>query len=160
MAVNTVLGPINASDMGKTLMHEHLIFGYYGWQHDPLHPFSRDAALEKLVQNMAELKKSGIDTLVDVTPPFMGRDLHFMREVSRRSGVNVIACTGFYTRQAGGLPNYFASWTPDEIAELMLLELTKGMDGTDIKAGAIKVATEEGGLSDLERKVLIAAGKA
>jgi phosphotriesterase-related protein len=142
------------------MMHEHLTFGYNGWQFDMLHPYSRQAALEKLTQNMVELKKLGVDTMVDVTPPLMGRDPALMQEISRRSGVNIIACTGFYTRHGSGLTNYFASWTPDEIAELMLLELNKGMAGTDIRAGCIKVATETGDLSDLDKKVLLAAGKA
>ncbi|HET7580466.1 MAG TPA: phosphotriesterase-related protein, partial [Bacillales bacterium] len=29
--VNTVTGPVSTDDLGKTMMHEHFVFGYPGF---------------------------------------------------------------------------------------------------------------------------------
>ena len=43
--VDTVLGPVSTDELGVTLMHEHLVFSYLGWECDALSPaYDRKAA--------------------------------------------------------------------------------------------------------------------
>ncbi|MDD5082764.1 MAG: hypothetical protein PHU08_05260 [Dehalococcoidales bacterium] len=158
--INTVSGPISAEELGVTLMHEHVLWGFPGWEYDPLHSFNREAELPGLARELAALKTVGAGTLVDTTPPFMGRDPVFLQEISRLSGIKIIACTGFYSEEWGGIPFYFHTWNPDELAELMTEELNRGMGGTAIKAGVIKVGTGGGAITPGERNILVAAARA
>ena len=36
--INTVTGAITPDQLGTTLMHEHIVIGYPGWESDTLHP--------------------------------------------------------------------------------------------------------------------------
>jgi len=160
MAVNTVLGPINAKELGTTLMHEHCLWAFPGWEYDLSHPFDRDSALQTVEKDLVALKIEGVNTLVDTTPPSMGRDVAFLQEVSQSSGIQIIASTGFYTEYWGGIPFSLTFWSLDELTDFLITELTKGMDGTSIKAGLIKVGTGEGEITEMERKTFIAAARA
>ena len=82
-SVNTVTGAISLSDLGNTLMHEHLLVGFTGWFADNTRwPFDRGAALKKSLKAMEDIKACGVKTYVDATTNDMGRDVMFMKEVS------------------------------------------------------------------------------
>ncbi|MFC1895218.1 hypothetical protein ACFL0Q_00940 [Thermodesulfobacteriota bacterium] len=67
--VNTVTGPISPEDLGITLMHEHIVFGYPGWYGDAtMAPFDMEAAVTAGVTVLEELKSYGLRTFVDATP--------------------------------------------------------------------------------------------
>ena len=38
MHINTATGPVNVEALGKTLMHEHLVIGFPGWESDTAAP--------------------------------------------------------------------------------------------------------------------------
>ena len=160
MTINTVLGPISAEQLGTTLMHEHCLWAFPGWEYDLSYPFDRDSALQIIGDDLVDLKRERVDSLVDTTAPSMGRDAVFLEELSQRSGIQIIASTGFYTEHWGGIPFSLSFWDLDEMTEFMVTELTKGMDGTSIKAGLIKVGTGEGEITEMERKTFIAAARA
>jgi phosphotriesterase-related protein len=160
MAVNTVLGPVSAEELGTTLMHEHCLWAFPGWEYDLTYPFNRESALQIVEQDLIALKREGVDTLVDTTAPSMGRDAAFLEEVSQHSGIQIIASTGFYTEHWGGIPFSLSFWSLDELTAFMVTELTEGMDGTLVKAGLIKVGTGEGEITEMERKTFIAAARA
>jgi len=91
----------------------------------------------------------GIDLLVDMTPIDIGRHPEFMAEVSRQSGVHVVACAGFFPQDgAMGIPYYWRRQTAEYIAEMLIADIRDGMmhDGalTPYRAGILKAAT--GGL--------------
>jgi phosphotriesterase-related protein len=66
--INTVLGQISADELGVTLMHEHLVFAYLGWDCDALAPpYDREAAATACVEALKEAKGYGLKTLVDAT---------------------------------------------------------------------------------------------
>lgn len=156
--VNTVCGPVDSDKLGGVLAHEHFIFGYPGWYGDTSKAarFDKEATLKKWEDICAKVKAAGISTIVDATPNECGRDVLLLKEISERSGINVIAASGFYFEGAGGSSylNFRRTGVHDivkEIEELLAEELYEGIGDTGIKAGVIKLATGEGKMSEYEQ---------
>jgi phosphotriesterase-related protein len=157
MKVQTVTGPIDIADLGRTLMHEHLFIAFPGAEFDPSAVFDRPAFIAEAVKRLIELREvHGVRSFVDPCPIELGRDAAAMREISEKSGMHVICTTGFYF-EALGLPPYWRARTVEEIAELYIRELTQGIGTTGIRAGAIKVATGAPAITEFEMKFLNAA---
>lgn len=158
MQVMSVTGPIVAAELGRTLVHEHIIVGMPGQELDPTQAPDRREIVAMAVDKLQELKAHGVDALVDPCPIELGRDPELYAEVSERSGVRIIFATGFYY-DGSGIPLYWRVRDKQEIAELYLHELTHGVGKTGLRPGVIKAAT---GLevTPLERTVLAAAAMA
>ncbi|MGD0915878.1 MAG: phosphotriesterase-related protein [Thermodesulfobacteriota bacterium] len=164
--INTVTGPIFPHEMGITLVHEHVIFGYGGWYANySITPFDREMCINTALDTIKELKTYGVKTVVDVTPGDCGRDPELLKEISEKSEMNIICSTGLYTEGDGG-SGYFkfrkmvTGDATDEIYELFAKEIKQGIGTTGIKPGVIKVATGDGNISPYEEMVLRAAGRA
>jgi phosphotriesterase-related protein len=160
--VQTVTGPIDASELGRTLVHEHIRISYAGEEYDRNYSqWSRADTVALAVDKMAELLDAGFRTFVDPCPIELGRDPELYAEIADRSGMNIVCTTGFYTEHLGwGLPTYWRARDPEEVAEHYVAELTEGiLDTGGIRPGAIKAAT---GLevTDAERRVLAGAALA
>jgi phosphotriesterase-related protein len=163
--VNTVTGPVSADKLGVTLAHEHLLFGYPGYQGDlTLGGFDHDAALQANVDVIKQLKSDhGLNTIIDATPNECGRNVVFMKEVAEKTNINVICATGYYF-EGEGAPAYF-HWRLTmgdiipEIYNMMTAEITQGIMGTDIKAGIIKLATSKGKITDYEKAFFTAGAR-
>ena len=148
--VETVLGPIDVSKLGFTLTHEHICrypSNVYG---------DRASAVAKAVEKLTEARDAGVDTVIDVTTFDVGRDVRFGREVSEQSGMHIMACTG----QHMYAPDSYNERSLEEIAELFIREIERGIDDTGIKAGIIKVASRSQRLTSAEEKVFKAAARA
>lgn len=162
--VNTVLGPISPGEMGVTLPHEHVCFGYPGWEGDlTVAPFDPDAMIAHGIEVFEGLGKLGLGTYVDATTNDCGRQPEIMREVSRRTGINIVCSTGYYFEEEGA-PVYwkFRSTLGDisgELHELFFKEVTEGIRDTGIKAGVIKVASSKGEITAYEKLLFEAAAK-
>ena len=154
--VNTVLGPIDAGELGITLSHEHIATGSAGMRHTYPEFFDRDGALEDAVVAWQQAYNEGVRSYIDASTFDLGRDIGLMQEVSRRSGVHIIPATG--SHQA--IPRVFRSASPDAIAPLYIREVEEGIDGTGVKAGIIKSASDRGGMTELEEVVLRAVARA
>jgi phosphotriesterase-related protein len=163
--INTVLGPIAPEELGVTLMHEHIIYGAAGWYADnTVAPLDRDAVIKSSLSVLKTLKTYGLQTFVDATANDTGRDAALLKEVSEKSGVNIVCATGLYSEAEGASP-YFRMRThagdaTSEIYELFMREITEGIGKTKVKAGVIKVATGNGRISPYEEMVLRAAARA
>jgi phosphotriesterase-related protein len=158
--INTVTGTATAEQLGTTLMHEHLMIGWAGWELDCAAPkFERKAAMRNCVERLKELRDLGLGTFVDPCPMDIGRDVRFMAEVADASAVRVICSTGLYKEDLGNTP-YFKQRSVDEIAEVYSSEITKGIGDTGIKAGIIKCATGKGQITAYEDSCLRAAARA
>lgn len=137
--VQTVRGPIDSARLGFTLPHEHMFASSAGFiQTWPEYFGGRTAFVQTVVAKLKALKASGVDTIVDVTPADLGRDVRFLEAVSRRSGVQIITCTGHWLNPSLSM----AARSADELAEFFRLEIERGIEGTGIRPGVIKVATE------------------
>jgi phosphotriesterase-related protein len=157
MTVQTVSGAIELDQLGRTLMHEHLFIAFAGAEFDPLAVFDRAGFIAEAVKRLRQLREEhGVRSFVDPCPIELGRDAGMMAEIAEKSEMNVICTTGFYF-EAMGLPIYWRARTVEEIAELYISEITKGIGKTGVKAGAIKVATGAPVITELEEKFLAAA---
>lgn len=156
--VQTVLGPIDTADLGRTLVHEHIRIAYPGDEWDPRPGPSRADCISQAVDRMAELADHGVRTFVDPCPIELGRDVELMAEVAERSGMQVVCTTGLYHQEIGIL-HYWRVRSAEEVAELYLHELEHGVGETGIRPGAIKVATSDP-VGDQDRKVLAGAAMA
>lgn len=158
--INTVTGTCTPDELGRTLVHEHLLVGYPGWQMDALAPpFKRYEAKQRAVEAMHKLQDHGVKTFLDPCPMDLGRDVEFMAEVSQASGMRIICTTGAYFEEQG-LTYTFKNLPLDDITAIYEKEITEGIGETGIKAGLIKIATGAHHVSDYERKLLVAAGRA
>ncbi len=158
MPVMSVNGPVAGADLGRTLVHEHIIIGLPGQELDPRGLADRREIVAIAVDELQRLKAHGVDSLVDPCPIELGRDPELYAEVSQRSGVNIIFATGFYMEDLG-IPMYWRSRDADEIADFYLKELTDGVGSTGLRPGVIKAATGMDVTSN-EEKCLTGAGMA
>ena len=159
-SINTVTGTTTAEQLGTTLMHEHLLIGWAGWELDCAAPkFERRAAFKNAVDRLKELKDLGLQSFVDPCPMDIGRDVNFMAEVAEASGVRIVCATGLYKEDLGNTA-YFKQRSVDEIAEVYSSEITKGIGNSGIKAGIIKCATGKGQVTKYEENCLRAAARA
>ncbi|HEX3796949.1 MAG TPA: hypothetical protein VHV57_20815 [Acidimicrobiales bacterium] len=156
--IETVLGPVDASDLGITLVHEHVVISYPGDHLDPGDKWDRKAVVSLAVERMHQLLEHGVRTFVDPCPIELGRDPELLAEVAETSGMQIVAATGFYTEQVG-IPYYWKARTEEEIADLYLHEISNGIGRTGIRPGVIKVATGDPP-SEMERRFVRAAGMA
>jgi phosphotriesterase-related protein len=156
--VQTVQGPIDASDLGTVLAHEHLrirdeaVAEQWPDRYDP------DAELAAAVEAVRAAADRGVRTIIDPTPMLGGRDIVFMQRVSQKTGVQVVACTGIYTY--GYLPHYFENRDADTMAELFVSDIESGIQGSDAKAAFLKCAADEPGITENVEKVHRAVARA
>src|ERR1700730_6084356 len=156
--VQTVQGPIDARELGLTLGHEHVRFrdeavaaqwpGFYDEQAE------LDAALEAV----AAAKSKGVETIVDATAMFGGRDVRFMKQVADQTGVRIVACTGIYSYDY--LPHYFENRDVDAMADHFVADIESGIQGTDIKAAFLKCAADAAGVTENVEKIHRAIARA
>src|SRR5579863_5946087 len=147
--VETVLGPLDVSKLGFTLSHEHVCYIPMGLFSD------RAAAADRMVEKLREAKAAGVDTIIDLTTFDAARDVRFGHEVSRRSGMQIVAATGFRFPHES-----YNGQTVEEIAEVYIREIEHGIEDTGVKAGVIKVATQSGKVLLSEEKGIQAAARA
>ena len=136
--VQTIRGRVDSSELGATLSHEHLapqpasagLERMAGW-------YDEDATIEADIAALRKAKQAGIDSLIDLTPLDLGRQIAiFQRVAEADTGVHVVAATGVYRY----VPMHFLLADVDAIAEFFLREIEDGIEGTSIRAGIIKIA--------------------
>ena len=95
MQINTTAGKITPDQLGRTLVHEHVLAGYPGWFMDTrLPPFRRADAISRVVDSFQRLHAYGVRTVIDPCPTDLGRDVEFVAEISQRSGITLICHNG------------------------------------------------------------------
>jgi phosphotriesterase-related protein len=163
--VQTVTGPIGVDQLGTTLMHEHLVIGFPGWDADTIRPGPKRAEMiATCIDQIAQLQDRGVSSMLDPCPADLGRDVVLAAEVAARTGFQIVCATGLYTEQLGGSGywHHRGLFGPvvEAMAELFIRELTVGIGDTGIRAGVIKIASGAGQITDYERTVLRAAAMA
>ena len=145
--VSSVLGPIDTSDLGFTLTHEHIITSSAGFRNTYPELLDRNRVEEVAVELLKRAHAEGVSTLVDCTPMDLDRDIHLIKAVSRRSGVNIICSTGSHLYVPHVFFQTMFEWmepmSANKVASLWIREIEDGIEGTGIKAGIIKVATND-----------------
>lgn len=161
----TVLGDIDPGELGVTYAHEHLVID--GGRAVELEPEFDLADIDAMAAEVASVAALGLRTAVDAMPCDAGRSAGKLAELSRRTGINVVAPTGLHHDRYYGPSHWSHRVTVDDLAELFVRDITEGIDAYDYagpvvrrtshRAGVIKVAGSADGLSDRDRKVFEAA---
>lgn len=163
--INSVAGLIDSGKLGRTLMHEHFLFGFAGFQGDAtLGGFKEEEYIRDCVQAVEDARAYGVETIVDATTNECGRNVRFLKKIADLTGMHIICSTGYYFQAESA----FAYWNfrrgfadiQEEIFEMMITELTKGIEGTDIRAGVIKLASSQGEITPTEEIFFKAAARA
>jgi phosphotriesterase-related protein len=139
--VNTVLGTLDTRNLGFTLMHEHVISQGAVARNFP--ELFGPRFLDKIVQGITEAREGGVNTIVDATTFDLGRDVSFLAEIAKRTGMNIIASSGWWMNT----PDYLGGHSPDLFADIFVREIEEGIAGTGIKAGILKSAADFGGIT-------------
>ena len=166
--VESVTGPLEAADLGTTLVHEHLLardeavafqFPQLGTTAGaPVRAVPTDGAEQVAIDCARAIVERGVKTICDPAAMFLGRDVQFMRRVAEATGLQVVAATGIYTYDH--LPTALMTRDADAIADLFVHDITEGIQGTDVKAAFIKCAADEPGVTENVEKVHRAAARA
>jgi phosphotriesterase-related protein len=156
--IETVQGPVDAGELGPTLIHEHVRFRDEAVAENWPGRYDHDAELAAAVEAVDAARGHGVRTIVDPTAMFGGRDVRFMREVAEATGVQIVACTGIYTYDY--LPHYFENRDADLIAQHFVDDIEQGAQDTDIKAAFLKCAADAAGLTEHVEKVHRAVARA
>ncbi|WP_441545654.1 phosphotriesterase-related protein [Citrobacter freundii] len=147
---------MNFDPTGYTWVHEHLYIDLSGFKNN------LDCRLDQydlICQEMKDLRASGVSNIIEMTNRYMGRNPQFMLDLMRDTGINVVACTGYY--QDAFFPEHVAARSVEQLAQEMVDEIVVGIDGTELKAGIIaEIGSSEGVITPLEEKVFIAAARA
>src|SRR6266581_1440601 len=155
----TVLGALDASKLGFTLTHEHIADGPEVLNRWPKAWGDRAEFVAKAVDKLKVIKAAGVSTVADLTTYDVGRDIRFLEEVSRKSGLNIIACTGQrFFPPISHVP--MPARTIEGLTGFFIEEIEQGIGGTGIKAGVIKIGIITNHLTDLEEIGLRAAARA
>lgn len=154
--VVTVLGEIEPSEMGNTLSHDHLMVD--GWGLRNLYEAILDD--EQIAIEEARLfKAAGGGTICDPTNIGLKRDPAALARISAASGVNIVMGAGWYREVV--YPDYIATTSTADLADLLVREIEDGVDGTGIRPGFIgEIGTERGAITPAVERVFRAAGRA
>jgi phosphotriesterase-related protein len=147
--IRTVTGDIEPSALGACDAHEHVLTrGGMAVKLDPDFLLNdRDAAVAEL----QTYRGLGGGAVIDMMPAGIGRDPDGLREVSKRSGVHIVAATGFHTEQYYDTDHWLYHYSTETIARLFTEEVHEGMDRwglrgpiverSEARPGVFKVAT-------------------
>lgn len=158
--IMTVTGPISAAQLGQTLIHEHILVDFIGADKTGPHRWNRAAVVAKMLPKLQAVKALGMDTLVECTPSFLGKDPLVLRELSEKTGLRILTNTGYYGAVDNKyLPSHAFTETADQLAARWIAEYERGIDGTGIRPGFMKISVNPGTLSDVHRKLITAAAR-
>lgn len=175
----TVLGPVCEDRLGHILPHEHILLDFPTIGVEPMYPelWDKKVTMDMLgrlrrhafscrdnfrlddpalaEREVASFGTSGGGTIVDVTPMGLGRNIRAVLEISRMTGVSIVAGTGWYTAAVHGAAVSGAAAV--SLRSWIIGELTEGMDGTAARAGVIGEIGVSAVAHPGEEKVLRAA---
>jgi predicted metal-dependent phosphotriesterase family hydrolase len=166
--VRTVLGDLSPDDLGVTYSHEHLVID--GGRPVAMHPDFDLGDVDRMVPEVEAAAALGLRAVVDAMPCDCGRNAVKLAELSRRTGIHVIAPTGLHHERYYGPDHWSVTEPVGAIAERFILDVTDGIDANDYagpdvrrtphRAGVIKVAGSVGGPSARDTRVFEAAAEA
>jgi phosphotriesterase-related protein len=156
--VQTVQGPVDAEQLGLVLVHEHVRFRDDAVAAEWPTRYDEQGELDAALEAVAAAKSRGVQTIVDPTAMFGGRDVRFMKRVADHTGVRIVACTGIYSYDY--LPHYFENRDIDAMADHFVADLQSGVQGTDMRAAFLKCAADAAGVTDNVEKIHRAVARA
>jgi phosphotriesterase-related protein len=164
--IETVRGPIDSSQLGTTLMHEHVfVLDTEILQNYPEEWGQEEKRIADAVARLNELRARGVDAIVDLTVIGLGRYIPRIRRIAEQTQIHIVVATGIYTYC--DLPFYFhfrgpgtVLGGPELITEMFVRDINEGIANTGVKAGILKCATDEPGVTKDVERVLRAIAQA
>src|SRR3954451_2975968 len=161
--VHTVLGPVAPEELGLVAVHEHIGYGMPGSELDTQWWRTPEQRYEETVPKLRAFhdhsEQYGGSTFVDATGICNGRDIDYYKSLSAKTGVHVVAATGF----VGGdtALRFFAEASVDYLRRQFVHEITVGIGDTGSRAGIIKVGVSRGfQMLELDLRIYRAAARA
>lgn len=166
--IMSVTGKVKKEDMGYCQCHDHLFIARGKSSH--INPMLRIDDFDKTVTELHSYFNSGGRTIVDAQPIGCGRMSENLVRASKKSGVNIIASTGFHKLSFYPENHWIFTEDEDTLSDIYIDEIKKGMYlNTDIKlnkekieakTGIIKTALDTCGINGDYEKVFTAAANA
>jgi phosphotriesterase-related protein len=163
--VSTAKGIVDVGALGRTLMHEHVFVLTPDVQQNHPGEWDEQVRLDDAVDKLNALKAAGIDTIADPTVVGLGRYVPRIVQVAERTDLTIIVATGIYTYD--DVPNYFRyrlpsphRGVPDPMVGMFVRDITEGIADTAVRAGFLKCAIDEPGMTPGVERVLRAVATA
>ena len=136
--VQTVQGPVDSGELGLVLVHEHVRFRDEAVAEEWPSMYDTEAELSAALEAVGAAKERGVETIVDPTAMFGGRDVRFMQAGGRaQTACKIVACTGIYSYDY--LPHYFENRDVDAMAEHFVADIERGHPGDGDQGGVPEV---------------------
>jgi predicted metal-dependent phosphotriesterase family hydrolase len=156
--IMTVRGRINASQLGVTLMHEHVMVDFIGAEKVSHQRYDSRQVFDTALPQLKRARELGCRTLVECTPAWLGRDAALLQRLAQSARLNLITNTGYYgARKHLFVPAHAYQESAEQLAARWTQEFEQGIDGTKIKPGIIKIGMDAGPLSEINAKLVAAA---
>lgn len=166
--VRTVLGDVDPGELGVTYAHEHLVIDR--GRPVEMSPDFLLADVDRMADELRDAAAAGLATAIDAMPADCGRNPAMLGELSRRTGVRIVASTGLHHEKFYGPSHWSVRATEDELANLFVADVGEGIDERDyggpivrrtkIRAGVVKVGGSEDGPSARDLPIFRAAAAA
>lgn len=165
VAVPTVTGSIDSADLGRVLAHEHIFVLGEEYRQNYQDDWDEDTKVAEAVEELGALPSLGIDTILDPTVLGLGRYLPRVQRVAEQIDLNVVVATGLYTYDEIPFQFHYSGPgllfdVPEPLTELFLKDLREGIADTGVRAGFLKCAIEEQGLTPGVERAMRAVGQA
>lgn len=156
--IMTVRGPIPASELGITLSHEHVLVDFIGADSTGYHRWDKQEVIETVLPYLDELKKYQVKSLMECTPAFLGRDPWILESLSKKTGMHLLTNTGYYGAHGNRfIPSESQKLTASELTQIWVEEFEKGIEGSGVRPGFIKIAVDGNDILSPEHYKLIHA---
>jgi phosphotriesterase-related protein len=165
--VESVRGPVELSDLGPTLMHEHVFvlstehvqnYGHGNW-------WDEETRVADAIDKLNSLHRKGIRTIVDPTVWGLGRYIPRIQRIAAATPVNIIVATGLYVYLE--LPQQYAYRgpgllhdIPDPLVTDFVRDITEGIADTGVKAAFLKCCMETAELAPGIERIARAVARA
>lgn len=159
-SIHTVTGPIAPEKLGRTLIHEHLLVDFAGAKKVTRDSYDRGNAVKRMLPYLKTIREQGVESFLECTPMYIGRDPLLCRELSEASGVQILINTGLYAAgQRQGepepyLPQYAYDLEAEHLAGGWLKEWYEGVEGTGIRPGFVKIGVNPGEMRPISAKMV------
>lgn len=155
--IRTVLGDISPEDFGPALVHEHILVDFAPINEVNKSRYDPEEVFEVMFPYLVEIKDLGIRGFVECSTAYMGRDVRILKKLSEATGIHILVNTGFFLEPY--IPRYAFEYSIEDIADEWIREIKEGIDGTDVRAGFIKIAVEPGEMKEIYVKTVKAAAR-
>ena len=166
--VRTVLGDIDPATLGITYAHEHVVID--GGRPVQLEPDFDLSDIDAMATEVGAAMDLGLGAVIDAMPCDCGRSPGKLAELSRRTGLHIVAPTGLHHDRFYGPAHWSHRLDVDQLANLFVADIEDGIDRYDYsgpivertahRAGVIKIGGSDGSLTDRDERVFDAAALA